>query len=176
MSIAITDRWDQRMTTGQRTTTGGRMAAAGRRAPTQRMAPVRSARREPSGVSLAERVVLDRSVGWSSDLRMSTTALRRGNEKNARLRGRIVLFAATILTLVGLVVAFGQLADASDTSGPQSSEVTMTVESGDSLWTIATVVAPSIDPRETIERIRELNGLRGSVIVPGQQLVVPQGA
>lgn len=176
MSIAITDRWNQRTTTGQRTTTDGRIPAAGRMTPTQRMAPVRSARQELSGVSLAERVVLDRSVGWSSDLRMSAGALRRGKERNARLRGRIVLFAATILTLVGLVVTFGQLAGASDTSGPQSTAVTMTVESGDSLWAIAIVVAPSIDPRETVERIRELNGLRDSVIVPGQQLIVPQGA
>jgi hypothetical protein len=126
-------------------------------------------------VSLAERVVLDRSVGWSSDPRRSAAALRRGKDKQARLRGRIVLFSATILTLVGLVVAFGQLAGASDTSRPESPTAIMTVQAGDSLWTIAKSALHTADPRETVERIRELNGLSNSVIVPGQQLVVPQG-
>ena len=157
MSMSIADRRDQRITTSQR------------------MTPVRSVRQEPSGVSLAERVVLDRSVGWSSDPRRSAAALRRGKDKRARLRGRIVLFAATILTLVGLVVAFGQLAGASDTSRPESPTAIMTVQSGDSLWSIAKSALHTTDPRETVERIRELNGLSDSVIVPGQQLIVPQG-
>jgi len=157
MSMAIADRRDQRITTSQR------------------MMPVRSVRQEPSGVSLAERVVLDRSVGWSSDPRRSAAALRRGKDKRARLRGRIVLFAATILTLVGLVVAFGQLAGASDTSRPESPTAIMTVQAGDSLWSIAKSALHTTDPRETVERIRELNGLSDSVIVPGQQLIVPQG-
>jgi LysM repeat protein len=181
MSMATADRRDNRITTSQRIASSqpsaisGRMATAGRRAPTQRMAPVRSVRQESSGVSLAEWVVLDRSVGWSSDPRRSAAALRRGKDKRARLRGRIVLFFATILTLVGLVVAFGQLAGASDTSRPESPTVIMTVQAGDSLWTIAKSALHTADPRETVERIRKLNGLRDSVIVPGQQLIVPLG-
>jgi len=187
MSMAIADRRDQRITTSQRTrtnqrittsqrtATSGRMATAGRRAPTQRMAPVRSVREEPAGVSLAERVVVDRSVGWSCDPRQSAIARRRRRANSARLRGRIVLLAATILTLVGLVVAFGQLAGATDISRTEPPTAIMTVQSGDSLWTIAMDTAQRTDPRETVEQIRELNGLRDSMIVPGQQLIVPQG-
>jgi LysM repeat protein len=47
------------------------------------------------------------------------------------------------------------------------------VEQGDSLWGIAASIAPDRDPRDVIHEIRELNGLRGSLIQPGQVLLVP---
>ena len=48
------------------------------------------------------------------------------------------------------------------------------VRAGESLWTIAEAVTePGQDVRETIEQIRELNGLEGSVIIPGQSLQIP---
>ena len=187
MSMAIADRRAQRANTGVRANTGARttprqgtvdvqrMRGSGRPAPVRRVAP-RSVRQEPNASSLAQRVVVDRSARWGSDPRQSAAARRRRRASSARLRGRILLFAATILTLVGLVVAFGQLAGASDTSGPESATATVTVQSGDSLWSLATAAERSADPRETVERIRELNGLDDSVIVPGQRLVVPVGA
>lgn len=163
MSMAIAYRRDQRTTTG------------GGTAQVSTAAPLRSVRQQPIALSLAQRVVVDRAVGWSSDPRQSVADRRYRRAKSARMRGRILLLAATILTLVGLVVAFGQLAGATDTSRPEPPTAIMTVQSGDSLWTIAMDTAQRSDPRETIDRIRELNGLRDSVIVPGQQLIVPQG-
>lgn len=175
MSVAIADRRDQRTTTSKSTNARQRTTIGGRTAQAPGVAPLRSSRQEPIAVGLAQRVVVDRSVGWSSDPRRSAAARRRRRANGARMRSRFVLFAATILTLVGLVVAFGQLAGATDTSRPESPTAIMTVQSGDSLWTIAMNTSQLSDPRETVDRIREMNGLRDSVIVPGQQLIVPQG-
>lgn len=49
-----------------------------------------------------------------------------------------------------------------------------TVEAGDTIWDIAATVAGT-DVRETVATIRELNGLSGSTIYPGQILSVPAG-
>lgn len=51
----------------------------------------------------------------------------------------------------------------------------VTVEAGQSLWTIAGEVAPGTDPRVTVAQIRELNALAGSAVSAGQQLAVPAG-
>jgi hypothetical protein len=47
------------------------------------------------------------------------------------------------------------------------------VEPGDSLWSIAEAVSDGEDVRTVIDRIQELNGLEGSVLVPGQVLQLP---
>jgi LysM repeat protein len=49
----------------------------------------------------------------------------------------------------------------------------VTVESGDSLWSVAERVAPNADPRDVIADIVSLNGLDSAVVSPGQQLAVP---
>jgi LysM repeat protein len=88
-------------------------------------------------------------------------------------RGRIVLatFASVLLSV--MVVLSGQItADAGSASGGPAL-ATVVVQPGESLWSIASVVAPTADPRETIALIRDLNGMQGSTVVPGQSVVVP---
>ena len=58
-----------------------------------------------------------------------------------------------------------------DTAGPATQSVT--VMPGDSLWTIATTVAPEADVYEVIATIDELNGLEGRAPAPGEELFVP---
>jgi nucleoid-associated protein YgaU len=53
------------------------------------------------------------------------------------------------------------------------STVAVTVQSGDTLWGIASAVDPGADPRALIAEIRELNGLAQSGLTPGQVLQVP---
>jgi hypothetical protein len=44
---------------------------------------------------------------------------------------------------------------------------------GQTLWQIARSVAPADDPRDTVDRIRDLNGLGTETVQAGQRLVVP---
>jgi nucleoid-associated protein YgaU len=49
----------------------------------------------------------------------------------------------------------------------------VSVEPGDTLWSIASSVAGSSDVRVVIDRIRQMNGLRTADLVPGQVLRLP---
>jgi LysM repeat protein len=53
------------------------------------------------------------------------------------------------------------------------SHTTYVVEPGDTLWGIATRVAPGTDPGPVIDGIERANGIDAGSIVPGQQLVIP---
>lgn len=86
-----------------------------------------------------------------------------------RRRGAVVL----VLGLVAMVVspmaahAFGQ-------GGPSAAQQrVVVVRPGDTLWGIARQVEPGIDPRETVHRIAEANGVDPGALFPGQALVIP---
>lgn len=79
----------------------------------------------------------------------------------------LVIISTIVVALVLLLPSTGHADGVTATTSHQ-------VRAGDSLWTIAeTATAPGADVRATIGAIRELNGLEGSVIVPGQRLEVP---
>ena len=77
--------------------------------------------------------------------------------------GKILLIAALAL------IAWAALARASHGAGP---EQRYTVKPGDTLWSIA-VSRYAGDPRDAISRIGHRNHLGGSLLVPGQRLVLP---
>jgi LysM repeat protein len=77
--------------------------------------------------------------------------------------GKILLISALAL------IAWAALARASHGAGP---EQRYTVKPGDTLWSIATKRYAG-DPRDAIYRIDRRNHLGGSVLVPGQRLVLP---
>ncbi|HAI64907.1 MAG TPA: hypothetical protein DCM13_08500 [Acidimicrobiaceae bacterium] len=65
-----------------------------------------------------------------------------------------------------------QQADATPTPEGQLIEsVSVVVQPGDTLWGIASALAPEGDPRALVDQLSDLAG--GSQIQPGQQLVVP---
>jgi LysM repeat protein len=76
--------------------------------------------------------------------------------------GRIVM-----IVLVGLVL-WAVFARSSDASDPEQRYV---VQPADTLWSIA--ATRYADPREGVWELRERNGLEGTLIVPGQVLIVP---
>jgi LysM repeat protein len=87
-------------------------------------------------------------------------------------RGRVVVLLALIVVLF---VAFSSLRVAiqAGTASTGSATHTLTVHPGETLWQIARQVAPSDDPRDTVDRIRDLNNLDTSVVQAGQRLIVP---
>lgn len=49
----------------------------------------------------------------------------------------------------------------------------VTVGEGDSLWSIAQVVAPDSDPRDVVDEMMRLNSLPSSMVQAGQELAIP---
>ena len=79
------------------------------------------------------------------------------------------MFAKVLLISILAVIAWAILARASHGAGPEERYV---VRPGDTLWSIA-VTHYAGDPRDAVERIGLRNHLAGSVIVPGERLILP---
>lgn len=91
-------------------------------------------------------------------------------------RGRVV-FGGLAAVLVAGVLAFlaalgAPQASASDAEGAQQFPYAV-VQPGSSLWSIATDLDPSSDPRDLVAEIVQLNQLDGSGVDAGQALAVP---
>jgi len=90
-------------------------------------------------------------------------------------RGRAVIAALIVLPLLiggGVLIASGSATAGIDGSQSASFEH-VTVQSGDSLWTIAERIAPKSDPRDVVAAIEDLNGLMSSTVIAGERLAVP---
>ncbi|MGP7961358.1 LysM peptidoglycan-binding domain-containing protein [Sanguibacter sp. A247] len=88
-------------------------------------------------------------------------------------RGRLVLGALVALTFLPVGLWFAGEATADAPQGAQAVTV-RTVGAGESLWAIASsVTSPGDDVRVALREIARLNGLTGSQIAAGRQLVVP---
>jgi hypothetical protein len=95
-------------------------------------------------------------------------------------RGRLAL-VAVLAVLAFLAVSLGQAAlgafraDAGASGSATSSDAARTwvVQPGETLWSIATRVAPGTDPRETVARIVQMNDLPSSSVLVGQEIFVP---
>ena len=79
------------------------------------------------------------------------------------------MFARLLLVTLALVVLWAIVARESTGSGPERAYI---VRPNDTLWTIAERSYGG-DPREGVWKIRERNALDGTVLQPGQRLVVP---
>lgn len=92
-------------------------------------------------------------------------------------RLRLTLRGQRVLVALGFALSIALGAIAGTVIGvdplPEGTS-TMVVQSGDSLWSIASQVAgQGEDPRPMLEQIAELNGLQSPLIASGQTLVVP---
>ena len=86
-------------------------------------------------------------------------------------RGRVAAVLGFVAVLGG-GLAVGQATVATPTA-PTSYDV-LTVEPGQTLWGIANVVAPGVDPRTTVQRLVAVNGLvDADDITAGDRLRVP---
>ncbi len=87
-------------------------------------------------------------------------------------RGRAVLLLLLLVVALVASLATGTVSLAGTSTNAMPVRY-VTVEAGQTLWTIAAEVAPSVDRRETIAQIRELNALASSAVQAGQQIAVP---
>ena len=88
-------------------------------------------------------------------------------------RGVHVVAAAVALlaiTLVLLARASAPAASAAGSAGSRGVPDTVTVQAGDTLWSIASRLAPQADPRAEVALLQRVNRLGGVALVPGQVL------
>jgi nucleoid-associated protein YgaU len=93
-----------------------------------------------------------------------------------RGRGVLIAFTASVLlVLFWLTAGPGALAGGQGDAQPADGRPprTVVVGPGETLWDIAHRNDPDGDPRVTVHRISDLNGLSGPIVHPGQELRVP---
>jgi hypothetical protein len=79
------------------------------------------------------------------------------------------MFARVVVIIALLVVAVAWGARRSDGAGERQVYV---VRAGDTLWTIAASHYGG-DPREGVWRLQDRNHLAGTLVTPGERLVLP---
>jgi LysM repeat protein len=104
----------------------------------------------------------------------TVTVLHPPDTASVRLTSRGVV--AAVIALVLLAVALVTVASLSAppsterTGAPPRTAAVVTVVPGDSLWSIATRVAPGRDPRAEVAELQRINHLSGAELLPGQVL------
>ena len=85
---------------------------------------------------------------------------------------RTMVIISTVVLAVLLLASSVRAVSPPD--APPSDAVEYTVAAGDTLWAIAgRLTGPGEDRRPVVSEIRRVNGLEGSLIHPGQTLLVP---
>ncbi|GAA4490592.1 LysM peptidoglycan-binding domain-containing protein [Microbacterium panaciterrae] len=99
-----------------------------------------------------------------------------GTRLRITARGRRVL-AALVTLPIAAAIAFAAVSGGSALASGEltgaNTFATVTVQSGDTLWSIAGEVAPKVDPRDVVAAISKLNLIDGGVISVGQHLAIP---
>ncbi len=105
-------------------------------------------------------------------LRAAPSASARRSAVRLTRRGTVVLSVAVLgLGTLMLLVAHLSLGSADAVASPVSA-APVTVQAGDTLWSIAQRVAPNRDPRPVVSRLRSVNHLGTVALTPGQTLKV----
>lgn len=105
---------------------------------------------------------------------MSTMSIQQPAPIQVRLtrRGQVVLVAAFLIAVLGLMTVFGGFATATLSSGEAPAVRYVEVQPGDTLYGLAADYAEPGEIREVVHQIRELNGV-SSVLQPGTELAIP---
>lgn len=91
-------------------------------------------------------------------------------------RGRVVVGFLVALLVAGLVAAaamFGATRAVASNEAGSADFGYVVVQSGSTLWSVATELDSSADPRDIISEIIRLNRLENSDVLAGQVLAVP---
>jgi LysM repeat protein len=108
-------------------------------------------------------------------VRVPSAQPRQGSSKlRITKRGRVVLTSLAAVPVVAgvmLLALNGGGATATSSSGAELEEVT--VQAGQSLWSLAEDIAPGVDPRDVISDILSVNQLETGSVQAGQRLMLP---
>ena len=105
-------------------------------------------------------------------VRAVPTTAPRGEVRLTR-RGRFVVFVAALLFVLGAALFLGATSVATNHAGTDQPTEAVMVGEGDTLWAIASELAPDGEVREMVATIKELNALDSAMLVAGQTLYVP---
>jgi nucleoid-associated protein YgaU len=135
---------------------------------------------EPRPQSPRERVAPRDAVGVARPAAgrgraLESASVHRAARRGVRLTRRARLLAAVLTLALGVAIGswLGPLLAGGDGDLRLAGVQSVVVQPGDTLWSIAAGVAGTADVREVVDRIQELNGLRGTVLIPGQVLELP---
>jgi hypothetical protein len=104
--------------------------------------------------------------------RATAKSLTDGHIRLTR-RGRLALLVAAVLCML-LGFSLGDtLSFTAGTTSPPPASRSIVVQPGQTLWGIATQVAPHADPRATVQQIIVLNHLPSTGLEAGQLLALP---
>lgn len=93
------------------------------------------------------------------------------------VRKLIPWFAAALLFVLLLSTLWGfSQANGSEVSPAAPNERSITVTTGDTLWSIAAAYNIADDTREGVFRLQKRNGLSSTTITPGDQLIIPSAS
>ncbi|WP_229053637.1 LysM domain-containing protein [Aeromicrobium sp. Leaf350] len=89
-------------------------------------------------------------------------------------RGRVLLTVLALLVVTALMVVFGSGTAATSDAAEITGTTTITVQPGQTLWSIAGEANPGGDVRDTMDDIVQLNSLvKGETLQMGTQLALP---
>lgn len=89
-------------------------------------------------------------------------------------RGRVAVIAVALAVISTLVIVFGSAVVATDTASQSATVTTITVQPGQTLWSVAAEARPDADIRSTVDEIVKLNALEDGAPLPiGATLAVP---
>jgi hypothetical protein len=132
---------------------------------------------EPVGVPRLRLVVDGDGEGSHGPVHSATGPGRPAPVRLTR-RGRIV--GVVVLALIDTAISFAlSLATSQASMAPAAGAISpaagtsVVVQPGETLWSIATAVAPNADPRATVDALIAANHLQGGAIQAGQVLVLP---
>jgi hypothetical protein len=131
----------------------------------------------PAARGMAARGGGVRRVATRGVRRVAPREVRAGRVRLTR-RGRAVLVSVVAVALLaGLWLTAGRGAVATPSGVGRapagSARETVTIGPGDTLWTVAARSRPGVDPRITVQRIMDVNGLADPIVHPGQRLRMP---
>ena len=116
-----------------------------------------------------------RSTAVRSTAVPSTAVRRTPTRSRLRMtrRGRALLLVIASAPVVVLALFFGINAGGATATTSSTPLQTITMPAGESLWQVATEIAPKADPRNFIADVVSVNQLASTNVQPGQALQIP---